>query len=387
MTKISISTLGQQQWNAKVSHPMQSWAWGEIRKSEGKQVFRFMESKAGDVVNVYQMTVHPIPYTNIAIGYIPKSVMPSIETISYLHDFGKKIGLLFIKIEPNSIESINHPNGKFNIISSSHPLFTLWNQVLDISPNDNDLLAKMHPKTRYNIRLAEKKGVTVKELSSDEGYAIFEKLYFDTCKRQQYHGHTKQYHRNIWQHLSQPASINDTPSTHGRGICHPERSRGIPFERDLSTPVTGSRDDDASVGVSTLKENDMFDVSRSLSSHILIAFYQDEPLAVFQLWHFLDTIYYVYGGSSDENKSVMAPNLLMWGAIKLGKKLGCNKLDMWGSLPPNYDPKDPWAGFTKFKQGYGTKFIKYSGSFDLVMNPILYRIYNYIQAIRQKLFL
>ena len=118
------------------------------------------------------------------------------------------------------------------------------------------------------------------------------------------------------------------------------------------------------------------------SGHILVAYYQDQPLVVYQLWYFKDQIYYVYGGSSEIHRNLMAANLLMWEAIKLGKKLGAKQFDMWGSLPPNYDQNHPWAGFTKFKEGYGTKFTELVGSYDLLINPFLYQLYNYGYFIR-----
>ena len=74
----------------------------------------------------------------------------------------------------------------------------------------------------------------------------------------------------------------------------------------------------------------------------------------------------------------------MWEAIKLGKKLGAEKFDMWGSLAPNYDPNNSWSGFTRFKEGYGTKFTEFIGSFDLVINKNAYNFYNLIYQLREK---
>ncbi|MCX6732017.1 MAG: peptidoglycan bridge formation glycyltransferase FemA/FemB family protein, partial [Candidatus Roizmanbacteria bacterium] len=68
-----------------------------------------------------------------------------------------------------------------------------------------------------------------------------------------------------------------------------------------------------------------------------------------------------------------------------GKKLGAETFDMWGSLPPTYSESHPWAGFTRFKEGYGTQFTHLSAGFDLVINPILYPIYNLIYSIREKI--
>ena len=183
----------------------------------------------------------------------------------------------------------------------------------------------MKSKTRYNIRLAEKKGVVIKELSTDEGYKIFEKLYFETCKRQKYHGHTPPYHRTMWNYL------------------------------------------------------------KNSQAHVLIAFLGETPLAAYELLYFKKQFYYLYGGSSLLHKNVMAPNLLMWEAIKLGKKLGAETFDMWGSLPPTYSDSHPWAGFTRFKEGYGTQFTHLSPSYDLVIHPFLYKIYNLVYSVREKI--
>jgi lipid II:glycine glycyltransferase (peptidoglycan interpeptide bridge formation enzyme) len=341
---IKIITSNDIEWNKYVLHPMQSWEWGEVRQAEGKSVIRFVESTSQrahdkgpedlrpltfDSITVYQMTLHPIPHTGYSIGYIPKSSWPSEEFLQYIKKYAQSHKMLFVKFEPEGIAKDNS-----HLINSPHPLFTPWTQVVDLTPSDEELLRHMHTKTRYNVRLAEKKGVVVKEMSDEAGYEIFEKLYFDTCKRQKYRGHTPAYHRNIWNKL-RAGAVNAGSS--------------------------------------------------KLEAHLMIAFFKDEPLAAFQVWHFKDTIYYTYGGSSESHRPLMAANLLMWEVMRLGKRLGATKLDMWGSLPPDFDESDPWAGFTRFKQGYGTQFVQSPGSYDLTTNTPLYHVYNLVQSIRTKL--
>ena len=160
-------------------------------------------------------------------------------------------------------------------------------------------------------------------MSDDKGFEIFSKLYFETCKRQKYFGHNPKYHKIIWDNL------------------------------------------------------------KNSISHILIAFYNDVPLAAYELFYFKNKFYYPYGGTSLEYRNIMPSNLLMWEAIKLGKKLGANEFDMWGSLGPNYNTTDPWSGFTRFKEGYNTKFVEFIGSYDLVVSPFLYEIYNFIYSGRE----
>jgi lipid II:glycine glycyltransferase (peptidoglycan interpeptide bridge formation enzyme) len=285
-------------------------------------------------INGFLLTIHKIPHSKLKIGYLPRSKMPDNQTLEKLYQFGKENNLIFIKIEPYEANSkLKTQNSKPSqtwsevinkkLVISKHPLFPSWTQIVDLSKSEDELLKSFHPKTRYNIRLAQKKGVVVKEESNENGFKIFAKLYFDTCRRQKYHGHDLNYHKIVWENL---------------------------------------------------KDN---------IAHILIAYYQDEPLAAYQIWIYDKIGYYTYGGSSEKYRNLMGANLLMWEAIKLAKKLGAKTFDMWGSLPPDYNQNHPWAGFTRFKSGYGTKFVEMIGSYDLVINPLLYKIYSFIYILRQ----
>ncbi len=327
--KVKIVENFIEEFDKKAKNPLQSWAWGEARKKMGIQILRIGEYEQEKLKNVFQLTFHKIPASDYKIGYLPRSVFPCNEVLEFLVNYAKKNKIIFIKIEPYE-ESLKFKTQSSelnfksqNLVKSNHPLFPEWTQIIDLTKPEEELLKKMHHKTRYNIRLAQKKGVVVREMSSDAGFEIFSKLYFDTCKRQKYFGHTKTYHKIVW---------------------------------------------------NSLKKN---------IAHILVAFYKDTPLAAYELFYFGDRFYYPYGGSSIEYRNFMATNLLMWEAIKFGKTLGARKFDMWGSLPPQYDLKNSWAGFTKFKEGYGGEFVRMIGSFDLIINPSHYQIYNVIYYIRQ----
>ncbi|MDA1316668.1 MAG: peptidoglycan bridge formation glycyltransferase FemA/FemB family protein [bacterium] len=309
--------MDEQSYNMQVHHPLQSWQWGEARKETGLNVVR---------IDGFTMTIHPVPHTPFKIGYIPRSANPSSDLIDKLVTYGKENNLIFIKFEPDELHSsdvINLLTSHLNLRKSPHPLFPQWTQVLDLTLSNDDLMKQLKPKTRYNMRYAQKNNVIVKEMSTDEGFKLFSDLYFETCKRQHYHGHTPEYHRIVWENLKD-------------GIAH-----------------------------------------------ILIAFYNDEPLAAYELFYFDHKWYYPYGGSSEKHRKLMASNLLMWEAIQLGKSLGAYEFDMWGSLPPNYDEHDSWSGFTRFKEGYGTKFKQFVGSYDLVIKPFHYSLYNKVYKLRE----
>jgi lipid II:glycine glycyltransferase (peptidoglycan interpeptide bridge formation enzyme) len=187
----------------------------------------------------------------------------------------------------------------------------------------------MHQKTRYNIRVAQKHDVEIVEDNSEEGFETYWKLTEETTKRQNFYAHTKTYHKLQWETLN------------------------------------------------SKKQTD-----NALTSHLFFAKYKGEILAAWVLFIFQDTLYYPYGSSSSMHREVMASNLIMWEAIKFGKKRGLKKFDMWGAMSDTPDTKDPWYGFHRFKQGYGARHVQFIGSYDVVINPVLYELYKLADKVR-----
>lgn len=330
MIKVIESDFDKTVWNACAPHPMQSWEWGEARAKMGIEVLRLAEYIGEKLTNVFQITFHKIPKTFLKIGYLPRSVLPSKEVTDYLYEYGKENFVILLKVEPNVKADVKHEilkqvqNDK-RVLKSPTPLFPKWTQTIDLTKSEDELLKHMKPKTRYNVRVAQKKGVSVHEESTDEGFETFVDLYFKTTTRQRYAGHDKHYHEVI------------------------------------------------------------FNTLRPSISHIIIAYYQNVPLAVYELFLLNGVLYYPYGGSSVEHKDVMASNLLMWEAIRFGKKHGAKSFDLWGSLSPDYDKEHIWSGFTRFKEGYGADFTEMIGSYDIVIRPLLYKAFTFAQKIRERL--
>lgn len=304
-------------YNVRMTHPLQSKEWGEVRKKMGIDVVR---------IDTFQLSFHKIPRTSFTVGYLPRSPIPEPDIIDEIIQESKKRNAIFVKCEPNvykrDIENANKLDPRLR--PAQHSLFPQWTQILDLTETEKELLDNMKPKMRYNIGLAARKGIVVREMTNEEGFAIFTDLYFQTTKRQQYKGHNREYHKIIFE---------------------------------------------------TLKDK---------ISHILVAFYKNTPLAAYHLFVYDNVLYYPYGGSSPEHKEVMAPHLLMWETIRFGKKKGCRLFDMWGSLPPDYDRNADWGGFTRFKEGFGAEFKEFIGSFDLVNNSFTYSAFNMAQTFRKK---
>lgn len=323
-------------YNKTVGHIIQSWEWGEFRKSTGLDLVRLGHFEDDRMIKAYQLTFHSVPLLKQTVGYLPKGPMPDNDMIKALTDLAKSRGVAFIKIEPNVV--INWDSAKpdskieqkslsemkkLGLVPSSKSLFTKYNFLIDLKKTQEQLSASFHPKTRYNIGIAQKKGVRVYVSQDDADFEIYLKLYFDTTKRQNYFGHTPGYHKKCWQ---------------------------------------------------ILKDADM--------ARLVIAKYEDKPLVAWMLFNFADTLYYPYGGSSHEHREVMASNLICFEAIALGKKMGLKFFDMWGALEPNASSRNSWFGFHKFKAGYGPLHVEYIGTYDLILKNALYNTLNVADRLR-----
>ena len=333
-----ITEKEKEQFNKLATHPLQSYEWGEFRKKTGVRVVRKGFFEKNKLTQTLQLTIHKIPHTNYNIGYFPKGVLPTQEVIEELQKIGKEYNCIFIQLEPNILKSqiTNHKSQKnWDLRKATHPLFTKYSFQLDLSPSPEDLLKKMSQKTRYNIRVAIKHDVKVREEYTDAAFHDYLKLTEETTSRQKFFAHTKKYHQLMWETLQ----------------TKPKK-----------------------LGESINKNN--------LEAHLFIASLNKQPLTTWIVFTFHDFLYYPYGASSSEHREAMSSNLMMWDVMMYGKKMGLKTFDMWGSLGPDPDTKDPWYGFHRFKQGYGPDLVEFIGSYDLVINPILYQGYKIVDKLR-----
>lgn len=320
-----VDTIDPTIWDAHVSHPLQSYAWGEFRKEMGVTLVRIIGKKNNAIVSCFQLTFHRIPKTNWTIGYFPKGPPVDKDMITILKEVGYKQQALCIQLEPLDlfVQSKIETYTTLNLLPAVRPLFTPHTFIIDLTPTEDALLQSFHPKTRYNIKVAVKHGVKILEDNSDEAFASYLRLTDQTTKRQQFYAHSHLYHETMWH---------------------------------------------------TMKKNEF--------AHLFTATYQNKLLAAWIVFVWKNCMYYPYGSSSRENREVMAPTLLLWELIRYGKSVGCTSFDLWGALGENPDPKDPWFGFHRFKLGFSPTLVHYIGSFDLVLHPTLYRLYTLVNTIR-----
>ncbi|MDP1722861.1 MAG: peptidoglycan bridge formation glycyltransferase FemA/FemB family protein [Candidatus Gottesmanbacteria bacterium] len=308
-----------------VSHPLQSEAWGQFRSVMGIDVVRIRP--LGPELAEGQLTFHNIPFTPFTVGYFPKGPLPTQPMLEELTKIGKQKRAVFIQLEPNvahhSSFVIHHSSF---LKPSHHSLFTKYTFVLDLTKTEEELLQSMHPKTRYNLKIAQKHAVVVKEDNSPEAFEKYLKLSRETTTRQGFYAHNETYHRRMWK------------------ILHPAKI-----------------------------------------AHLWTASYKEKILAAWIIFIWDKTLYYPYGSSSRENRDVMAPTLLLWEIAKWGKNQGFTSFDLWGALGPHPDEHDPWYGFHRFKQGFNPQLVEFVGSFDLVLHPWLYWLYTIADTIRWRM--
>jgi len=310
------------EWNTYTDHPLQSWEWGDFRSAMGIDCVRLGIYEGNSLIHGWQVTFHPIPYTPRTVGYFPKGPKPTKEMIEELQKIGKQKHAVYIQLEPNVTKETSTIDIQ-QLFPSHHPLFTKYTFVLDLTKSEDALLAAMHPKTRYNIKIAQKHNVLVKEDSSDNAFNEFLRLSDETTKRQGFFAHNAQYTQTMWRIMSKS-------------------------------------------GIAKL-------FTASVDSEVVVAW-------ILFVWK--DTVYYPYGASGRNRREAMAPNLLLWEIVKWAKAKGYKKFDLWGALGPNPDENDPWYGFHRFKQGYNPALVEFVGSYDLIINPILYKLYCLADIIR-----
>lgn len=342
MQKVVILTEEQKdEFDNIVSHPIQSWHWGEFKRRTGAIPERIGIYEKGKIVAGFQIIFSKLPKTNLTVGILSRCEKLTPEIIPTLKELAKKHNTIFIKTEPLSyfpiIKDEEYNDTAYNNFKdeikflkengacAGKPFFEKYNFILDISKTEEELMSSFHHKTRYNIRLAEKKGVTIIDKTSEEGVADYIRLMEETTKRQGFFNHNAEYFYKLFN----------------------------TFPKD--------------------------------KIRIFEAVYNNEILTAWVLFKFNGKLYYPYGASSNNHREVMPNNLIMWKAIQYGKSQGCSMFDLWGCLGPFADEKASWYGFHKFKAGYNPQLIEYIGTYDFIYKPILYKLFNYADKIRWKL--
>ena len=300
---------------------LQSFEWGEFQKEVSGIIWRIgaIEDK-GQLIASAKLVKKQLPMGKSyfycgrgpVIGDTKRVAVISNELFKTIKDLAVDESVMFLRFEPvDEFKISDFPFPIFQTIDVQ-PSQTL---ILDLTKSEDEILQAMHQKTRYNIRLAEKKGVKIVEAGADR----FEEF---------------------WQLLTSTGD-RDNFNLHGRSY----------YQAMLKTDSSFVK--------------------------LLFAEYQGKPLAGNLVVFFGDTATYIHGGSSNENREVMAPYAMQWQTIKLAKQAGYKYYDFHGI------DENKWPGVTRFKMGFGGQVVKYPGTFDLVFDQGWYNIYKMIRKVRR----
>ncbi|OGM99233.1 MAG: hypothetical protein A2915_02815 [Candidatus Yanofskybacteria bacterium RIFCSPLOWO2_01_FULL_41_34] len=303
---------------------LQTQEWLDFQKYIGRKTWRFDDGKIK--ANIIQ---HDLPFGknylyiphgpeinfNVITGTINNEVA---KFVAYLKNLAKDQKSIFIKIEPlddKVPEAIHNLSTSWRIKRSVKEIQPHKTVVLDLQKSEEELLAEMHHKTRYNIKVAEKYGVVVKDsLSAGEAgkdLDTFWKLLKKTTKRDRFGSHSKEYYKKLVEYFQQGEMRVD----------------------------------------------------------LVLAYHQDKAVAGALMMTYGDICYYLHGASDYDARSMMAPYALHWENIKTLQASGCKFYDLWGI------DSQRWPGVTRFKLGWGGREVEYSGSFDLPVSRFWYFTY------------
>ncbi len=319
-------------WNTFVASQevapfLQSYEWGEFQQSLGRSVHAFGASGAHRLSAAGLMISHPLPGGQ-HYGYMPRAPLGDQTSIyEQVYEYAKLHGMMFVKHEP--IASVLPENIQTWRMVKSHSLQPQDTLILNLQHDEVSLLKEMHTKTRYNIKVAQKNGVVVREISGNNAaLEPFIWLLAETSVRNNFRTHESNYYEKLTSHFSGKDSNPHTPSI-----------------------------------------------------RTYLAEYGGRCIAGIMVMLFGDTATYLHGASSSRDREVMAPFLLQWHALREAKRNGYRHYDFWG-IASTDDPRHPWAGITRFKKGFGGTVRHYHGAYDMVVRSVLYRGYRLARTLK-----
>ena len=324
------------------AHLLQSSRWGALKARFGWRVERVALEHEGHIVAGAQILFRPLPWGQ-TLAYVPKGPMtdwndaeqvrPLLDAIAAVARSHRAVAL---KIEPDLPDdpqlAARLAGYGFRPGHTVQPRSTI---VVDLTPEPGTILARMKSKWRYNVRLAARKGVTVRE-GTEADLLAFQRLMEETGQRDDFAVHSYDYHAAAY-HL--------------------------------------------------------FALARQ--AVWLLAEYESKLLAGIVVFGFGDKAWYFWGASSGQHRNLMPNHALQWAAMCWARERGCRTYDLWGipdqvgADPAAYEDPENWGtgglwGVYRFKCGFGGHIVRTVGAWDIVYSPVGYRLYRMAVALRQR---
>jgi lipid II:glycine glycyltransferase (peptidoglycan interpeptide bridge formation enzyme) len=319
-------------------HVLQSWAWGEFKARHGWTATRVLFQEDGQPLAAASLLQRKLPRLPLSILYVPKG--PALDwtdgdrvarILSELERLARTRRALFVKLDPDLYDPAECPGFSPRPASAPGVARRLQSRgwrfsqdqiqfrntlLLDLTLPEEELLAGMKQKTRYNIRLSERRGVTIRS-GQPADLDLFYQMYAETARRDQFTIRPPGYYLDAWR---------------------------------------------------TFLQQDQ--------AHLLLAEFEGEVLAGLILFLFGGTAWYMYGASTERHRRHMPNYLLQWAAIRLARDRGCRLYDLWGA-PDRLDESDPMWGVVRFKLGLGGQLARGLGAWDFPVNQAAYKAYTF----------
>jgi len=338
-------------WNATIAqlpgaHFLQTWEWGQVKSHFGWQpVPKIWRDESGKPVAAALILRRVLPIRGLAarlqLLYVPKGPLLDWQNVGLrqqvladLAALAHRQGAIFIKIDPDVPLGLGYPvepgsqedpTGKAvtrDLTQAgwrySEEQIQFQNTVLlDLKPDLTVLLGRMKQKTRYNIRLAERKGVAVR-LGRLDDLGMLYRMYAETANRDGFVIRDEAYYRKLWTTFIQA------------GLAE-----------------------------------------------ALVAEVDNVPAAGVIIFRFAGGAWYMNGMSRPAHREKMPNHLLQWEAIQRAKAAGAIQYDFWGA-PDVLDESDSLWGVYRFKEGFSGEVVRHIGAWDLPVRPVWYRCYTQI---------
>jgi peptidoglycan pentaglycine glycine transferase (the first glycine) len=317
-------TTDPARWNAALAalpgrHVLQSWEWGQFKSRWGWTPRYLLGPHDEAAALVLRRTLSPFKFNILyvpkgpALNYADRAVVD--RTLADLIDVARRDRAIFIKIDPDLAQAASALLLEHGWRLSAEQIQFRNTMLIDLTPPDDQLLAAMKPKTRYNVRLAEKKGIRVRSGTAADLDMLYA-MYAETAQRDGFIIRPIDYYRDAW---------------------------GSFIQSGLAQP--------------------------------LIAEVEGEAVAGLILFTFADRAWYMYGMSRNAHREKMPNYLLQWAAMRWAKTRGCTVYDLWGA-PDELREADSMWGVYKFKEGLGAVFTPHAGAHDFVVSRLGYWLYS-----------
>ncbi|ADL07071.1 lipid II:glycine glycyltransferase FemX [Thermosediminibacter oceani] len=309
-------------------HVLQTLEWAKVKEDNWRPIYVTVEEK-GAVKASMLLLLRQLPMIRKNIIYSPRGPvcdMHDFDTLKFLMDnvrkLARKNNAIMLKIDPdisikdqivaNNLKKLGFKQNMEALnFEGIQPRFVFR---LDITPSLEELLMSFHPKTRYNIRLAQRRGVKIR-----------------IGKRED----LKEFHRIM--------------------------------------EITGLRDGFVVRSLDYFEK--MYDSLEPRGYlELALAEYEGKTIAGIICLFCGTKCWYLYGASSNEHRNVMPNYLLQWEMIKRAKERGCTLYDFRG-VSGDLNPDNPLYGLYRFKKGFNGEFTEFIGEFDMVLSPFWYTVW------------